>query len=106
MAADRVRVDVDERAVHELSGSLDMRNLLLESAEPIVTGEQALAPKRTGEGAASIRSEPVLDGSVWTVRVAWDRAHFYMYFHDRGTRYMPARPFVEPAVEAAIGGIT
>ena len=101
----RVRVDVDERAVRALSSSADMRDLLLDAGEPVVRHARALAPKDTGEGAASIREEAVLDGFVWTVRVSWDRAHFYMYFHDQGTKHIPARPFLEPALEAAIGGI-
>ncbi len=102
--ADRVRVDVDERAVREVAASLELRDLLLESAEPIEAAEKAGAPKDTGAGAESIRSDPVLDGPAWTVRIAWDRAHYYLYFHDRGTKFLPARPFVEPALEAAIGG--
>jgi HK97 gp10 family phage protein len=98
----RVRVDVDEQAVRDVAGSLDVRDLLMESARPIVGTAQALAPKATGAGAASIRSEPVLDGDQWTVRISWDRAHFYMYFSDRGTVHLPARPFLEPALEGAL----
>jgi HK97 gp10 family phage protein len=104
--ADNVRVDVDEQAVHAVAASLDLRDLLMESARPIVGSAQALAPKKTGAGAESIRSEPVLDGDQWTVRISWDRAHFYLYFHDRGTVHLPARPFLEPALEAALGGLT
>lgn len=100
--ADDVRVTVDERAVQSIAAQLDVRDLLLESAEPIVARAEAGAPKRSGEGAASIRSEPVLDGPDWTVRISWDRAHFYMYFLDRGTERIPARPFLDPALEAAL----
>lgn len=102
MADDNVRVDVDEAAVEAVVRSVDMRDLLLEVAQPIEERVVAGAPKDTGEGAASIRREPVLDGPDWTVRISWDRAHFYMYFHDRGTRRLPARPFLEPALEAAL----
>jgi HK97 gp10 family phage protein len=102
MADPKVRVDVDERAVDDVVRSVDMRDLLLETAKPVVRNAQAGAPKETGEGAESIRSEPVLDGPDWTVRISWDRDHFYMYFHDRGTRRLPARPFLDPALEAAL----
>ncbi|MET8908386.1 HK97-gp10 family putative phage morphogenesis protein [Micromonospora sp. NPDC004551] len=100
-----VRVDVHERAVREVASSEDLRDLLMETGEPIEQRAAGLAPKRTGAGAASIRREPVLDGFAWTVRISWDREHYYMYFHDRGTERLPARPFLEPALEAAIGGI-
>lgn len=99
-----VRVVVDERAVQSYARSVDVRDLLIESAQPIEGGAKVLAPKRSGAGAESIRSEPVLDGLDWTVRISWDRDHYYMYFHERGTVRMPARPFLEPALEAAIGG--
>ncbi|MBM0275096.1 HK97-gp10 family putative phage morphogenesis protein [Micromonospora tarensis] len=102
MADDNVRVDVDQAAVDEVVRSVDMRDLLLDVADPIVGRAQLGAPKASGEGAASIRSEPVLDGPDWTVRISWDRAHFYMYFHDRGTERLPARPFLEPALDGAL----
>ncbi|MBM0257053.1 HK97-gp10 family putative phage morphogenesis protein [Micromonospora sp. 4G55] len=105
MADDNVRVHVDERAIREIAASADVRDLLMESGEPIEVAAKAGAPKRTGEGAASIRREPVLDVATWAVRISWDRAHYYLYFHDRGTERLPARPFLEPALEAAIGGI-
>ena len=104
--ADDVRVRVDERAVREYATSADVVDLLMETGEPVELYAKAGAPKRTGEGAGSIRREPVLDGFTQTVRISWDRAHYYMYFHDRGTEHLPARPFMEPALEAAaIGGI-
>lgn len=54
------------------------------------------APKRSGEGAASIHAEVVGD----EVRVSWDRQHFYLYFHEVGTSRMNARPFLRPALDA------
>ena len=96
-----VRVVNDERAIAAIAGSLDVRDLLVESARPIVGRAQALAPRRTGGGAESIRSEPVLDGPDWTVRISWDREHFYMYFHEFGTKRLPDRPFLEPALDGA-----
>lgn len=102
MAGPKVRLDVDEREIEQLVRSVDVRELLLDSAEPIVGRARLGAPEASGEGAASIRREAVLDGPDWTVRISWDRDHFYMYFHDRGTVRLPARPFLEPALEAAL----
>lgn len=97
--ADDVRVDVDERAVDDVAGSLDVLDMLLDFAEPIIARAKAGAPKRTGEGAASIRGEPVLDGPDWTVRISWDRDHFYLLFLEEGTEHIRPRPFLEPALE-------
>jgi HK97 gp10 family phage protein len=96
---DNVRVVVGDRAIRALSSSNEMRDLLMDLAEPVVRGAQALAPKRSGRGAESIRAEPVRDGEAWTVRVSWTRDRYYMYFHDRGTVHMPAREFLERALE-------
>ncbi len=93
------RVVVDDRAIEDLAGSLDVLQVLLDAADPIIDRAQGRAPKRTGEGAASIHGEPVLDGPDWTVRIGWDRDHFYLYFHDRGTEKLAARPILEPALE-------
>lgn len=100
---DNVRVVTDERAVRALSSSNEMRDLLLELAEPVVARAKALAPKATGRGAASIRSEPVLDGDEWTVRVSWERDQFHMYFRDRGTVYQSGSEFLERALEGVTG---
>lgn len=90
-----VRTVPYEQGYRELLSSDDLRDYLLEVAEPVVRRAQAAAPKRTGQGAASIRSEPVLDGFVWTARVSWTRQHYYMYFHDQGTVHLPASEFLE-----------
>lgn len=96
---DNVRVDVDVAAVRSIVSSDDMRDFLMEEAKPVVARAQLLAPKKTGAGAASIRSEPVVDFDEWTVRVSWDRDHYYLYFRDRGTVYQSAAPFLEQALE-------
>ncbi|MEU2699582.1 hypothetical protein [Micromonospora aurantiaca (nom. illeg.)] len=97
-----VRVVVDERAAKEYARSGDVLNLLMDVGQPVERYAQIGAPKATGEGAASIRREPVMDLATWTVRISWDRPHYYLYFHDRGTVHLPERPFMEPALEAAI----
>lgn len=61
------------------------------------------APKRSGLGAGSIDSVPRLGPDGWETRVSWTRERYYMYFHERGTVHLPARPFLRPAREAARG---
>ena len=100
MAGD-VRVVVHEAAVRGLARDPGVRELLLDAAAPVVSDAQGRAPKRTGAGAASIHAEAVLDGPEWTAHMSWSRERFYMYFHERGTPSLPARPFLVPALEGS-----
>jgi HK97 gp10 family phage protein len=61
------------------------------------------APKDTGAGAGSIQAVTRLGPNGWEARVSWTKARYYMYFHERGTVHLPARPFLRPAREAARG---
>jgi HK97 gp10 family phage protein len=97
--ADDVRIVVHQQAIDALAKDPDMRIELLDASVPVVDTARHEAPKRTGRGAASIRAEAVLDGPEWTVRISWDRERFYMYFKEKGTRQLPARPFLVPALE-------
>jgi HK97 gp10 family phage protein len=69
-----------------------------EDMQPVIRDAQAAAPKRSGRGAASIGAEIVYEG-VPAVRVGWDVTHYYMRFHELGTKHLPARPFLRPAVD-------
>lgn len=103
MAAD-VRIVYDKRAIDSLGADIRMAALLSRVAEPIVREAQARAPKRTGKGAESIHAEATTDPGVKTrqrvraTHISWDRDHFYMYFHEKGTQQLPARPFLVRAV--------
>ena len=94
---DDVRVVFDRRAFARILLGPALGHLLLEAAEPGVREAKARAPKRTGAGAFSIRAQAKLEADEQTVRVAWDRLHFYMYWVERGTRKMQARPFLVPS---------
>ena len=100
---DDVHVVLDESAIRDLSASDEMRDALMDIADPVVLTARALAPKRSGRGAESIRAEPVFDSAdrEWTVRISWTRDHYYLYFHDHGTRQLPAREFLEAALRKA-----
>lgn len=94
-----VRVVVHEGPIAALAYDPGMREALLDAAAPVVGGSQGRAPKLTGAGAASIHAEPVLDGPEWTARISWSRERFYMYWHERGSVSLPARPFLVPTLE-------
>jgi len=97
--AEVVKVVVDERAVKELASDPKMGQEMLRLAAPVAREARARALKRTGRGAASIHPEQARDGDEQTVHIGWDRDHFYMYFHEKGTRKLPARPFLVPTLE-------
>lgn len=99
MARRRVRVRINQSAVLGLTADPKMRDLLLQSAGPLVSAAQGRAPKLTGLGAASIDAEAVPDRSGWTVHISWSRERYYMYFHEVGTKTLPARPFLASTLE-------
>jgi HK97 gp10 family phage protein len=100
--AKTVTVVVDEQEVHRLVVSRDTRDLIHDRAKPVERAAKLAAPKDTGRGARSIRTEMVLDGDDWEAHTSWGWPDaFYMYWHEKGSRHMPARPFLEPALKAA-----
>ena len=98
MAGD-TRVVLHQGAITDMARDPGIRAALLDAALPVVARAQFGAPKRTGAGAASIRAEAVLDGPEWTAQISWSRERFYLRFHEMGTRSLPARPFLVPALE-------
>jgi hypothetical protein len=94
-----VRVVVDEAAVKALARDEHIRDYLLAASVHVVRAAQGAAPRLTGAGAESIHTEPVLDGDEWTARTSWDRVRYYMFFQERGTKKLDARPFLVPALE-------
>lgn len=100
MARD-VRVVLHDRAIRALSALPALRGVLEATSRPLIAAAQGAAPKRTGAGAASIHAEAVLDGDEWSALIGWDREHYYMRFHELGTRTLPARPFLVPSVKGA-----
>lgn len=75
-----------------------VRAELLRLSDPIVERAQQAAPRLTGEGAASIHAEAVLDGQSWEAHISWDREHYYMGMHESGTVKLPAMPFLVPSL--------
>jgi len=89
------RVVLNESGFRELQRDPGLRDEMHRIADRTsVPKSQARAPKLTGFGARSIHAEPAFVGDEWTVRVGWSRDAYYMSFHQFGTRYLPARPFM------------
>ena len=99
--ADDVRVDFHKQGLRQLMGQPSIGQLLVEAAQPGIREARFRAPKRTGAGAFSIAAHAVRESGEWTAHVGWSQTRFYMYFHERGTRRLPARPFLVPSFEGA-----
>ena len=97
--ADNVKVDLHDRELRALASDPAVVREMARIAAPIVREAQAHAPRLTGAGASSIRADQVTERGEQEVHICWDRDHYYMAFHEFGTRYLPARPFLEPTVE-------
>jgi len=98
---DDVRLEIDYEAVEDFYQSAKMRDALLSHGVDVAERARAAAPRATGAGGDSIRADPRKrsGGSPeWQIRISWARVYFYMYFHERGTKSLPARPFLVPAL--------
>ncbi len=89
---------VNEREFDNLDQLPEALAAMLDLGVEVANDAAALAPKRTGAGARSIRAEyaTAADGGR-EVRVSWDRDHFYMGFAEFGTEHQRATPFLRPA---------
>ena len=77
-----------------------------EAAKPMVADARRMAPKRTGEGAKSIKIRAAKPFGSQFIRLTLgpDRDHFYLMFHEYGTFLMPADPFLRPSWDKNING--
>jgi HK97 gp10 family phage protein len=91
----------------EILSSGQWRDLLQQVGDRIATDARQDAPvgHPSRGGAASIHAETVRGPNGWEVRVSWTRSHYYMYFSEKGTVHMPARPFLRPALDRARGSV-
>jgi hypothetical protein len=99
---DDVRVELNQPGFRELVREPWLRQYLLEVAEGPVRLARQDAPKDTGRGAAGIHAEAVETPEGWEVDSSWERDEYYMRFQQRGTRYLPANPFMTRAWEEYI----
>ena len=99
----RVHVDLYREEIRQLVVSDDTKNMVHDIADPVEHLAQVLAPKDTGRGARSIHTEMVLDGDDWEARISWTWPEtYYLYWHEQGSRELVPRPFLEPALRAAV----
>lgn len=99
--AEQVLVTVHHDAIDRLVSSGAVEQFLEDASRPVVQQAKARAPRDTGAGAASIHTEMILSSGEWQALTSWDQDHFYMYWHEKGSRQLPARPFLVPALRAA-----
>jgi hypothetical protein len=98
----RVEVEVHEEVIRELLLSRETKTMLSGIGDEVARMAQALAPKKTGRGARSIHSDMEIVGDSWEAHVSWSWPNaFYMYWHELGSRQLPPRPFLVPALMAA-----
>lgn len=94
-------VVLNDAALRALMRTEETRDTLQSIADQVADRARQAAPKRTGEGAASIAGE-VVDGVYgYEARVSWDSDHFYLLFAEVGTSSLPARPFLRPALDGS-----
>lgn len=91
------RFVIDQAAVDALGKDPAILAAVEKIAEDVAARIRKRAPEGTGTGAQSVHVEPDPDGAGF--RVGWDKQHFYLSFHEYGTQYEAARPFVRPTVD-------
>lgn len=94
-----MRIEWNRQEIQRMAGDPVLRQAARDVGVAIARDARAAAPKRTGAGAASLRSAEVLIDARWEIQVGADQLHAYMRFPDRGTRYIPAQFFLEHAAE-------
>lgn len=110
MAADLIHVaglSALERAMTSLTPKAARRALnaaLMAGARIIVKEAKIRAPRRTGELRRNIVARQAPRGraeSSAAVHIGVRQQAFYFQFHELGTRRIPAKPFLRPALDAA-----
>jgi HK97 gp10 family phage protein len=103
--AQTVEVHYFERAERELASSPEFREYLQRVGDGVASDARAHAPvgRPSQGGAAGIAAVTQLSPDGWEVLISWQRRNFYLKFHESGTVYMPARPFLVPALNRARG---
>jgi HK97 gp10 family phage protein len=90
--------EAGERA---LRAGAEMRLMLQQAGDRVAQAARDTAPRGhpSHGGADSIHCETALGPTGWEAEISFDRAHYYLGFHEVGTEHMPARPFLRPALE-------
>lgn len=87
----------DGDAIADVIRSPGVKTALLEDGFKVARLAAQYAPRRTGDGARSIRAELARGSSDPEVRVSWDSTHFYLGFIELGTEDRSAESFLRRA---------
>ncbi|WP_162959283.1 hypothetical protein [Micromonospora tulbaghiae] len=99
MPVDDVRVRLDRHEIAQLGDSVAAAELTLEVGWGVALDARQHAVRDTGQGAESIQPWPGRDALGPYADVSWDQDHFYMSFHEFGTRFHRSQPAVGPALD-------
>jgi HK97 gp10 family phage protein len=102
MARSKVRIVLDKAALAEVLTEEQARAATMAAGEEFASRARGYAARDTGAGAASIRARLVPNytgGAAFAALVSWDSLHFYMKFNEFGTKFMPAHPALQPALD-------
>lgn len=91
----------DQAAIRGLEGDPAVQRETARAAEGLAELAAAGAPKETGRGAASIEATGSTVDQL-AHDVSWDVDHYYLIFHEDGTKYVPAQRFLRHAYETYI----
>lgn len=81
-----------------------VRSGMRKSLTPIVRDAKGRAPERTGEAARLLKiynMKPLPEDLV-RLGIGPSKKHFYLMFHEFGTRHISAKPFMRPAWDGRI----
>lgn len=94
-----VDVELDSDAIADFLAGPEVMHLMAEVGEVVTERARALAPKKTGRGAAAINHEEGRDDEGPFTNIGYDDPQaFYMEFQELGTSHAAARPHLRPAI--------
>lgn len=99
-----VNVVMDQLALRALLADEWARGVVAGFGEQVAARARAAAPVRargSRGGAASIHAETVMEHGEWVARVSWAAEHEYMRYPNSGTRYVPAKHFLQNALSGS-----
>ena len=83
-----------------LRGSV-LAEAALAGGKVVADDARRMAPRDTGTGAESIHAAvSEKSAAKASADVSWGAKHFYMKFHEFGTKFRAARPFLRPAFDS------
>ena len=97
-----VRLVLDKAALAAVLSDAQARAATKAAGDEFAAKARMFAARDTGAGAESIRARLVgnyAGDARYAALVSWDQVHFYMRFSEFGTKFMPAHPALQPALD-------